>query len=121
MATGTGNAERLHEIAAGHNGADADRADGQIHAPGRERRHLGEADDDVDRKRASDGKEIERRKKSGRAPGEDGPKGGDDDREAELRGNPPKPKRRRADISLMASSVMFINIARARVRAMASG
>ena len=108
--------ERLHEVAAGHHGADADRADGQIHAPCRERRHLREADHDVDRQRASDREEIERRHESRRAPGEHGPKGGDDDHEAELRGNPAQaeaPTRRHFAHGFVGHA--FINIARAPV------
>ena len=53
--------EGLHQVAGRHHGADADRADGEIHAAGREHHHLREADDDVDGERAAEIEEVERR------------------------------------------------------------
>ena len=81
-ASGTGNAERLHQVAAGHHRADADRADGEVHAAGREHHHLRKADDDVDRERAADREEVEGGQEAGRARGEDDPEERDDDERA---------------------------------------
>ena len=94
-------AEVLEQEAGEHHGADADRADGEVHAAGGEHHHLREADDDVDRERAAEIEEIEGRQESRLAPGEEQPEADDDGEQPDLAGRAakaePPPGRRLAN------------------------
>ncbi len=97
----------LHQVAGRHHRADADRADGEVHAAGREHHHLREADDDVDGERAAEREEVEGREEARRQRGEDDPEADDDGEQPDLRrraGEIEPPPRRR--LAYGTSSVM---------------
>ena len=66
-------AEVLEQEAGRHHRADADRADREVHAAGREHHHLREADDDIDGERAAEREEVEGREEARRQRREDEP------------------------------------------------
>ena len=64
-------AEAFEQVSGDHDGADADRSDGEVHATGRQDDHHGEADHRVDGKVPRQREQVERREETGGETGND--------------------------------------------------